>query len=267
MFYVSEIIWIAIAFVLLLPAAIYPIPTLAPVFSMQGGVPWLALVIGAVLTMCFIILRGDVLYNRSPSVCGDDCPARGTAIRAIAFYRGEKPASKQQALCRFHRAILAFVVLENCLWISSYFLGWGIPWQTPISGLTSALTGSSDCPIPACNEKDGEGMTYIENILRVRRRAAAGGGFVHGPEISPLFPVLPFGRYGEPACCRPMSTPFSLRSTGRPPLQATAEIAPVVEEVHQAAAAAVLSAGVRAGAGTDTPICRADHCRRRVRHL
>lgn len=134
LFYVSEIIWIA-SFVLLYLLQFTLSPPLLRSFRCK--VAYLAPFIGAVL-LVFYILRGDVFSGILR--CAVMTALAWDGIRAIAFYREEKPASKQQARCRFHRAILAFVVLENCLWISSSF--WlGDTLANPYFWIDFALTG------------------------------------------------------------------------------------------------------------------------------
>ena len=73
-------------------------------------------------------------------------------------------------------------------------------------------------------------MTYIENIFLLYGVPAAGGRLVHGQAAAPLFSVL-YCRNGSMFCFPPTFNTFLLRSITQTPLPATAEIAPVVEEI------------------------------------
>ena len=83
--------------------------------SLQSRLPWLALVIIIPLTAYFISI-GDALYNL---IVGALMAAMlWTAVRGLVWQKKQPNQSRRF----FHFAVIGFLVLENCLWLSSY------PW-------------------------------------------------------------------------------------------------------------------------------------------
>ena len=112
MFYVSDIGWIrCFLFLLLLQYSFSD----KEERSLQSRLPWLALVIIIPLTAYFISI-GDALYNL---IVGALMAAMlWTAVRGLVWQKKQPNQSRRF----FHFAVIGFLVLENCLWLSSY------PW-------------------------------------------------------------------------------------------------------------------------------------------
>ncbi|HJA30971.1 MAG TPA: histidine kinase [Candidatus Eisenbergiella pullicola] len=112
MFYVSDIGWIScFLFLLLLQYSFSD----KEERSLQSRLPWLALVIIIPLTAYFISI-GDALYNL---IVGALMAAMlWTAVRGLVWQKKQPNQSRRF----FHFAVIGFLVLENCLWLSSY------PW-------------------------------------------------------------------------------------------------------------------------------------------
>lgn len=112
MFYVSDIGWIScFLFLLLLQYSFSD----KEERSLQSRLPWLALVIIIPLTAYFISI-GDALYNL---IVGALMAAMlWTAVRGLVWQKKQPNQSSRF----FHFAVIGFLVLENCLWLSSY------PW-------------------------------------------------------------------------------------------------------------------------------------------
>ena len=112
MFYVSDIGWIScFLFLLLLQYSVSD----KEERSLQSRLPWLALVIIIPLTAYFISI-GDALYNL---IVGALMAAMlWTAVRGLVWQKKQPNQSRRF----FHFAVIGFLVLENCLWLSSY------PW-------------------------------------------------------------------------------------------------------------------------------------------
>lgn len=112
MFYVSDIGWIScFLFLLLLQYSFSD----KEERSLQSRLPWLALVIMIPLTAYFISI-GDALYNL---IVGALMAAMlWTAVRGLVWQKKQPNQSRRF----FHFAVIGFLVLENCLWLSSY------PW-------------------------------------------------------------------------------------------------------------------------------------------
>ena len=115
-FYVSEIIWIAgcVLLYLLQFALSESVPR-----SFRCRTAYLAPLAGAVLLVVYCA-DGNVISGILR--CSVMTALAWKGIRAMAFYRKE-PSSEAQIRRPFHRMILIFVILENCLWLSSS------PWQ------------------------------------------------------------------------------------------------------------------------------------------
>ena len=111
-FYVSDIGWIScFLFLLLLQYSFSD----KEERSLQSRLPWLALVIIIPLTAYFISI-GDALYNL---IVGALMAAMlWTAVRGLVWQKKQPNQSRRV----FHFAVIGFLVLENCLWLSSY------PW-------------------------------------------------------------------------------------------------------------------------------------------
>ena len=111
-FYVSDIGWIScFLFLLLLQYSFSD----KEERSLQSRLPWLALVIIIPLTAYFISI-GDALYNL---IVGALMAAMlWTAVRGLVWQKKQPNQSRRF----FHFAVIGFLVLENCLWLSSY------PW-------------------------------------------------------------------------------------------------------------------------------------------
>ena len=112
-FYVSDIGWIScFLFLLLLQYSFSD----KEERSLQSRLPWLALVIIIPLTAYFISI-GDALYNL---IVGALMAAMlWTAVRGLVWQKKQPNQSRRF----FHFAVIGFLVLENCLWLSSY------PWM------------------------------------------------------------------------------------------------------------------------------------------
>ena len=112
MFYVSDIGWIScFLFLLLLQYSFSD----KEERSLQSRLPWLALVIMIPLTAYFISI-GDALYNL---IVGALMAAMlWTAVQGLVWQKKQPNQSRRF----FHFAVIGFLVLENCLWLSSY------PW-------------------------------------------------------------------------------------------------------------------------------------------
>ena len=115
MFYVSDIGWIScFLFLLLLQYSLSDKEEQKP----RSRVPWLALMVEIPLTVYFISI-GDVLYNLIV----------GTLMTAMLWFaiRGLVCQSKRsESDCGrrlFHLVMTGYIILENCLWLSSY------PWM------------------------------------------------------------------------------------------------------------------------------------------
>lgn len=114
LFYVSELIWIAgcMLLYLLQYTLSAPLPR-----SFRCGAAYLAPMIGAALLVYYLLagkpFSGILRCSVMTALAWD-------GIRALGFYRGN--SSPRTRTCRaFHRTVLTFVVLENCLWLSSVF--------------------------------------------------------------------------------------------------------------------------------------------------
>ena len=113
MFYVSDIGWIScFLFLLLLQYSLADKEERA----FRSRVPWLALVVEIPLTAYFISI-GDVLYNLIVGVLM--AAMLWFAIRGLVWQRRQP----QRGKLFFHLATVGYIVLENCLWLSSY------PWM------------------------------------------------------------------------------------------------------------------------------------------
>lgn len=112
LFYVSELIWIAgcVLLYLLQYTLSAPLPR-----SFRCGTAYLAPVIGAVLLVDYCLI-GNVFSGILR--CSVMAALAWDSIRALAFHRGN-PSPQAPARRAFHRTVLVFVVLENCLWLSS----------------------------------------------------------------------------------------------------------------------------------------------------
>lgn len=112
MFYVSDIGWISCyLFLLQLQYSLLDKEERA----LRSRLLWIAFLIEIPLTAYFISI-GDVLYNL---IVGALMAAMlRTAIRGLV--RQKKHPNKSKRF--FHFAVIGFIVLENCLWLSSY------PW-------------------------------------------------------------------------------------------------------------------------------------------
>ncbi len=112
MFYVSDIGWIScFLFLLLLQYSLSD----KEERTLRSRLPWLALVIEIPLTVYFISI-GDALYNLIVGVLMS--AMLWTAIRGLVWQKKQSNQSKRF----FHFAVITLIVLENCLWLSSY------PW-------------------------------------------------------------------------------------------------------------------------------------------
>ena len=113
MFYVSDIGWIScFLFLLLLQYSLSD----KEERTLRSRLPWLALVIEIPLTVYFISI-GDALYNLIIGILMS--AMLWTAIRELVWQKRKAQRNK-----RFFYLVLllAFLCLENCLWLTSY------PW-------------------------------------------------------------------------------------------------------------------------------------------
>ena len=147
LFYVSEIIWIAgcVLLYLLQFTLSPPLPQ-----SFQCRAAYLAPLTGAVLLVVYC-MGGSAFSGVLRCVVMTALAWDG--IRAAAFYRG-KTSAEAQARRPFHRMILVFVVLENCLWLSSS------PWRgetlaNPYFWIDLAVTASLFSLLPAVRKAVG----------------------------------------------------------------------------------------------------------------
>ena len=109
--------------------------------TLRSRLPWLALVIITPLTVYFISI-GDLLYNLIVGVLM--CAMLWTAIRGLVW---QKMCPNRGKLF-VHLAIIGFIVLEYCLWLSSY------PWVSktltnPYFWFDFAVTASLLVLLPA----------------------------------------------------------------------------------------------------------------------
>lgn len=114
MFYVADIGWIgAFLFLLLLQNCLASKEERA----LRSWAPWLALAIELPLTAYYLHI-GDVLYNL---IDGALMAAMLTcALRSLIWQSAQPKPDHGKRL--FHLAVIGYIVLENCLWLSSY------PW-------------------------------------------------------------------------------------------------------------------------------------------
>lgn len=114
MFYVSDIGWTSgFLFLLLLQNSLAD----KEEHTLQSRAPWLALVVEIPLTVYFISI-GDVLYNL---IVGALMAAMlWLAIRGLVWQSRQPEPDFGKRF--FHLAMIGYIVLENCLWLSSY------PW-------------------------------------------------------------------------------------------------------------------------------------------
>lgn len=109
--------------------------------TLRSRLPWLALVIITPLTVYFISI-GDLLYNLIVGVLM--CAMLWTAIRGLVWQKTCPNRGKLFA----HLAIIGFIALEYCLWLSSY------PWVSdtltnPYFWFDFAVTASLLVLLPA----------------------------------------------------------------------------------------------------------------------
>lgn len=114
MFYVSDIGWVScFLFLLLLQNSLAD----KEEHTLQSRAPWLALVIETPLTAYFISI-GDTLYNLIVGVLM--AAMLWLAIRGLIWQSRQPNPDRGKRF--FHFAMIGYIVLENCLWLSSY------PW-------------------------------------------------------------------------------------------------------------------------------------------
>ena len=111
-FYVSDISWIS-CFLFLLLLEFDVAGEGLRVYKCRAS--WLALAVEIPLTVYFISI-GDVLYNLIVGVLM--AAMLWFAIRGLVWQRRQP----QRGKLFFHLATVGYIVLENCLWLSSY------PW-------------------------------------------------------------------------------------------------------------------------------------------
>ena len=114
MFYVSDIGWIScFLFFLFLQYSLAD----EEEHTLRSRLPWLALAVEIPLTAYFISIR-DTVYNL---IVGTLMTAMlWSAIRGLVRQH-RKPKAERGKRC-FHLVVIGYIVLENCLWLSSY------PW-------------------------------------------------------------------------------------------------------------------------------------------
>lgn len=140
MFYVSDIGWISsYLFLLLLQNNLADKEERA----LRSRLPWLALAVMIPLAAYFITI-GDVLYNL---IVGALMAAMlWFAIRGLVWQSRQPEPDPGRRF--FHLAMIGYIVLENCLWLSSY------PWAgdtltNPYFWFDFALTASILVLLPA----------------------------------------------------------------------------------------------------------------------
>lgn len=112
MFYVSDIGWVsAFLFLLQLQSSLSD----KEARTLRSRLPWLAFVVEIPLTVYFVSI-GDVLYNLIVGILMT--VLLWQAIRGLVWHRRQPGRGKPG----FHRAVIAYAVFENALWLSSY------PW-------------------------------------------------------------------------------------------------------------------------------------------
>ena len=138
MFYVSDIAWISgYLFINLMQHAIAEKDERN--YKTRAAI---AGVVIQILMMIYFISIGDFLYNAVVGVIL--CIILWHSICSIAYYRKHTGSKK----IYFHIVTLAFVIIENCLWVSSY------PWvgdtlSNPYFWIDFTLTISFFCFLPA----------------------------------------------------------------------------------------------------------------------
>lgn len=140
MFYVSDIGWIScFLFLLLLQYSL----TGPQERMFRSRAPWLALALEIPLTVYYISI-GDALYNLI--VGGLMAGMLWLAIRGIAWQRRQPEPGRGKL--SFHLVTVGYILLENCLWLSSY------PWMgdtlaNPYFWFDFAVTASLVALFPA----------------------------------------------------------------------------------------------------------------------
>lgn len=139
-FYVSDIGWISgYLFLVLLQNSLAD----KEERTLHSRAPWLALVIEIPLTAYFITI-GNVLYNLIVGALM--AVILRSAIRGLVWQSRQAEPDRGQRF--FHLAMTGYVVLENCLWLSSY------PWAgdtlaNPYFWFDFAVTASILMLLPA----------------------------------------------------------------------------------------------------------------------
>lgn len=137
-FYVADIGWIScFCFLVLLQNSLADKEERA----LRSRAPWLALVIEIPLTAYFVTI-GDVLYNLIDGALMTAMLWR--AIRGLVWQSRQPDQGKRF----FHLAMIGYITLENCLWLSSY------PWAgntlaNPYFWFDFAVTASILVLLPA----------------------------------------------------------------------------------------------------------------------
>lgn len=131
MFYVADIEWIAgYLFLYLLQDSL----ALPEERSFRCRVIWLAPLTVIPLT-CYYISIGNPVYNL---IVGSMMLLLfRRSLRGVAYLKRQR--IRQPNLSFFHLTLIAFVVLENCLWLFSYPWG-GDTWSNPYFWIDFAVT-------------------------------------------------------------------------------------------------------------------------------
>ena len=147
MFYVADIGWIACYLFLYLLQASLSRPEER---SFRCRLTWLAPLTVIPLTLYYISI-GNLVYNLIVGVIMLLLLRR--SLRGFIYWGGQ--ADGARGLRAFHLLVIAFVVLENCLWLSSY--PWrGDTWSNPYFWIDFAVTASSVSMLPAVRKAVSE---------------------------------------------------------------------------------------------------------------
>ncbi len=140
MFYVSEIGWTAGYFFLILLQDSLCRPEER---TFRCRAMWIAPLVIVPLTVYYITI-GTVIYNLI--IGGIMLVIFRSSLRGFFYWRKQK--GKERNLRLFHLTVMAFVILENGLWLSSY--PWrGDGWSNPYFWIDFAVTAVTFSLLPA----------------------------------------------------------------------------------------------------------------------
>lgn len=215
-FYVSDISWIS-CFLFLLLLEFDVAGEGLRVYKCRAS--WLALAVEIPLTVYFISI-GDVIYN---IIIG--------ALMTVMYWQGIRSAvwARRHERCKlaFYLVLLCFLTLENCLWAIQLSLDRRHAGKSIF--LVRLRRDGLDIRAVPCVEKDGGRMTYIENVFACVAAPLLVAALCMGKKYLRFF-LFAFAGMGTCLLSAYVNT-FFAALYGASAFHATAEIAPVVEEV------------------------------------